>query len=75
VTVLGHIQRGGSPSVKDRTLAARFGVKAVEALIAGDSKKMVGITNNRISFTPFANATKQQDPLDEDLFHIVDILS
>jgi 6-phosphofructokinase 1 len=75
VTVLGHIQRGGSPSVKDRTLAARFGVKAVEALIAGDSRKMVGITNNHISFTPFANATKQHDPLDEDLFHIVDILS
>lgn len=75
VTVLGHIQRGGSPSVKDRTLAARFGVKAVEALIAGDSRKMVGITNNHISFTPFANATKQHDPLDEDLFHFVDILS
>ncbi len=75
VTVLGHIQRGGSPTVFDRILAARFGVTAVETLLAGGNKVMIGIRNNEVSLTELCNATKQHDPLDEKLFRIANILS
>src|SRR5688572_23188662 len=53
VTVLGHVQRGGSPTATDRMLGSRFGVKAVEALLEGESGKMLGILNNQLSFTSF----------------------
>ena len=75
VTVLGHIQRGGKPSAFDRILAARLGVHAVEQLMSGQTKVMVGIRNNAIALTPFAQATKSHDPLDEKLFSIANILS
>lgn len=75
VTVLGHIQRGGSPSVFDRILAARFGVTAIDTLLAGGSKVMIGIRNNEICLTDLCKATKQHDPLDEKLFRIANILS
>ncbi|MFM7014694.1 MAG: 6-phosphofructokinase [Bacteroidota bacterium] len=75
VTVLGHIQRGGKPSAFDRILAARLGVSAVEHLLNGNSKAMVGIRNNVVALTPFAQAIKNQNPLDENLFAIANILS
>ena len=75
VTVLGHVQRGGSPTVQDRILAAKFGVHSIEVLLRGENRVMVGIRNNKISLTPLAQATKQHDPLDEDLFRMRDILS
>jgi 6-phosphofructokinase 1 len=53
VMVLGHYQRGGSPSAFDRLLAARFGVAAVEALLAGDSGKMVGLSCSAIQLIPY----------------------
>lgn len=53
VSVLGHMQRGGSPSCADRVLASRLGVAAVEALIEGRSNEMVGIVNNQLVHTPF----------------------
>ena len=61
VSVLGHIQRGGSPSCADRVLASRLGVAAVEALLEGKSKVMVGQINKEIVFTPFSKAIKHID--------------
>lgn len=58
VTILGHIQRGGSPSCMDRVLATRLGVAAVKALLSGKVNEMVGTINNEIVFTPFSNAVK-----------------
>jgi 6-phosphofructokinase 1 len=75
VSILGHLQRGGSPSCMDRLLASRTGVAAVEALIAGRSNEMVGIINNQISFTPFSEAIKHNIKLKEELLNLVEILS
>ena len=55
IMVLGHYQRGGSPSAFDRMLGARFGVAAVEALLAGDGGKMVGLRCNNVVLTDSYN--------------------
>ncbi len=70
VTVLGHVQRGGSPSAFDRILGAKFGVWAVEALLAGHNRKMVGILKGEKHLTEFSKATKQSEPLDMELMRI-----
>jgi 6-phosphofructokinase 1 len=75
VTVLGHIQRGGSPSAFDRILGTRLGVAAVEALLNGEQGKMVGILKNEINFTDFSKATKQQKPIDAEFVKISKITS
>ncbi len=59
VTKLGHLQRGGNPSAADRMLAIRLGVHSVKALCAGESAKMVGILNNKVSNTPMQDVAKQ----------------
>lgn len=56
VTILGHIQRGGSPSCADRVLGSRLGLSAVESLIEGEKGSMVGITNNKIVLTAYNKA-------------------
>lgn len=61
VSVLGHIQRGGRPSCADRVLASRLGVAAVEGLLEGKSKVMIGQVNKEIVFTPFSKAIKHID--------------
>lgn len=61
VSVLGHIQRGGSPTCADRVLASRLGVAAVEGLLEGKTGVMVGQLNREIVFTPFCNAIKHID--------------
>ncbi|ACU02259.1 6-phosphofructokinase [Pedobacter heparinus] len=61
VSVLGHIQRGGKPSCMDRVLASRFGVAAVEGVLAGQSGVMVGQVNRELIFTPFDHAIKHID--------------
>ena len=58
VSVLGHIQRGGTPSCFDRVLGTQLGVKAVESLIDGNDGNMVGIDNGKIIFTPLRKALK-----------------
>src|SRR5512133_1120601 len=58
VTVLGHIQRGGSPTAYDRILASRLGVASVEALLDDQQSVMVGISNDSIELTPFNRAIK-----------------
>jgi 6-phosphofructokinase 1 len=66
--VLGHIQRGGSPTAADRLLGSRLGVAAVESLLQGESRKMVGLVNNKVAFTPFADATTKDFILIKNLF-------
>jgi 6-phosphofructokinase 1 len=75
VTVLGHIQRGGSPTCLDRILASRFGVKAVESLLEGKSNYMVGILKDEINLTPFSQALKGKGTIDLDLIRVSDIMS
>ena len=58
VSVLGHMQRGGSPSCFDRVLASRLGVKAVESLLEGKSNFMVGLLQDKIELTPLEQAIK-----------------
>lgn len=75
VTILGHIQRGGSPSAMDRVNSSRMGFAAVEGLIKGHRNVMVGIVDNAIVFTPFEKAVKQKNKMDKDLLRMMDILS
>lgn len=75
VTVLGHLQRGGSPTTQDRVLAGRLGVAAVEGLLEGKSKVMVGIINNKISYTHIQDAIKTEKRLDSEEFRVAKILS
>ncbi|MCE7996507.1 MAG: 6-phosphofructokinase [Roseivirga sp.] len=75
VTVLGHLQRGGSPTTMDRVLASRLGVAAVEGLRDGKSKVMVGIINNKIAYTPINEAIKIEKRLDPEEFRVAKILS
>ncbi len=75
VTILGHIQRGGSPSCFDRNLASRLGVAAVENLLNGERDCMVGIMNHKIVLTPFAKAITDKLTIDPELIRIADILS
>ena len=75
VTVLGHIQRGGSPSAVDRILASRLGHGAVEALMAGRTQEMIGIVNSEIVFTPFSSCVKLQRPIPEDLIDMIKVLA
>ena len=77
VSVLGHMQRGGTPTCYDRVLATRMGVKAVESLLEGESNYMVGINNDRISLIPLEKAVKENDEnkIDKDLIRIAEIMS
>jgi 6-phosphofructokinase 1 len=75
ITILGHIQRGGSPSCMDRVLASRLGVAAVESLLEGCKGEMAGVVNGNICFTPFKNAIKHNPDVNPKLLKIVEILS
>jgi 6-phosphofructokinase 1 len=75
VTILGHIQRGGSPTVNDRLLGSRLGVAAVEALLEGRSSQMAGIINNEVTFTTFTEAIKKDQLIDRDLLKCNNITS
>ncbi len=75
VTVLGHIQRGGTPSCYDRVLASRLGVGAVDALLSGARGVMIGIANNKVVHVPFEEAIKGDNEIDLDLIRVADITS
>ena len=77
VSVLGHMQRGGTPTCYDRVLATRMGVIAVESLLEGKSQYMVGINNDRMELIPLEKAVKENDEskIDKDLIRITDIMS
>jgi 6-phosphofructokinase 1 len=75
VSVLGHMQRGGSPSCFDRVLASRMGVKAVESLLEGKSNLMVGLQNNKIELTPLEQAIKGKSEINLELLRVSDIMT
>lgn len=75
VSVIGHIQRGGSPSCFDRVLASQSGVAAVEALLKGKQNVMIGMQNDQIAYTALEKAVKGKAKIDEELLRISDILS
>ena len=75
LSILGHIQRGGSPTCMDRVLASRLGVAAVEGLIEGRKAEMAGLICGNVQFTPFNKAIKHIDKVNENLTRIVEILS
>lgn len=75
VSILGHLQRGGSPSAYDRILASRLGVGAIQALLEGQRNVMVGIHNDEIVYVPFAQAIKDDKPLDKSLIRVLNELS
>ena len=75
VCVLGHIQRGGSPSCLDRLIASRMGYSAVECLMEGRYNVMVGIMNNKMHFTPLEKAVKAKQKITDEWMKIVKILA
>ncbi len=70
VTILGHVQRGGSPTAYDRVLATRFGVAAVQLVHAGDFGKMVALQGNRITSIPLETAVNQLKTVDPDFYEL-----
>lgn len=75
VTILGHIQRGGSPSASDRILASRMGEAAINALIEGQRNVMVGIDDDQIVLVPFTQAIRKDKQIDRSLLNTIKILS
>ena len=75
VSVLGHMQRGGSPSCFDRVLASRLGVKAVESLLEGKSNYMVGLLADKVVLTPLEQAIKGKSKIDVELIRVSDIMT
>ena len=75
VAVLGHIQRGGSPTARDRVLASRLGAAAVEALIEGHRNVMVGIVRGDLKVTPVRNVWSRKKEVDYDLLQLCAVLS
>lgn len=75
VTILGHLQRGGSPTYFDRVLASKMGIASVEGLLAGKNDVMVGIQNNTIVFNDFTTIMSQHHKIDPELIRIAKILS
>ena len=75
ISILGHIQRGGSPTCMDRVLASRVGVAAVEALLDGHRNEMIGLIHNDISYIDFDHAIKHNTEINPNFLKIVEILS
>lgn len=75
VTILGHLQRGGTPTYFDRVLASKMGVAAVEGLIQGKNSAMVGIRNNHIIYNSFSDVIGHKHDIDEEALRISKILS
>lgn len=75
VTILGHIQRGGSPTASGRIIASRMGEAAINALIEGQRNVMIGIQNDEIVYVPFSKAIRKNKPINRDLLNTIKILS
>ena len=74
-TILGHVQRGGSPTLRDRVMASRFGYAAVELLENGQGNRVVGIRKNEIVVTEINAALEMKNESDEELYKIADVIS
>lgn len=75
VSVIGHLQRGGSPTCSDRVLASRLGYASVEALIKGKKNVAIGIVNDHLTYTPFEDAIHKVKDLNKDLINMAQILA
>ena len=75
VTILGHLQRGGTPTAHDRILASRLGVAAIEALKEGQRNVMIGVKNDQIVYVPIERAIKINKPIDRELINVLTVLS
>ena len=75
VTILGHLQRGGTPSAYDRILASRMGYAAIEALLEGQRNIMIGIKNDEIVYVPISRAVKMNKPINQELITVLNVLS
>lgn len=75
VSILGHLQRGGRPSARDRILASSTGVGAVEAIMQGQRNIMVGVRNNEVVYVPLSEAIRSDKPFDRKLIKVLDELS
>lgn len=75
VSILGHLQRGGRPSARDRILASRTGVGAIEAIMQGQRNIMVGVRNNEVVYVPLSEAIRSDKPFDKKLIKVLDELS
>ncbi|MEI2749450.1 MAG: 6-phosphofructokinase [Ferruginibacter sp.] len=75
VCILGHIQRGGSPTCMDRLIASRMGYHAVECLMEGKHNVFVGILNNKMNYTALDEAVKKKQRISEEWMKIVKILA
>lgn len=75
VSILGHLQRGGSPSARDRILASRLGAGAVDAILDGQRNVMVGIRNDQVIYVPFTDAIRSDKVLNKSLIRVLDELS
>ena len=75
VSILGHVQRGGSPSARDRILSSRLGAGAIDALLDGQRNVMIGIKNNQIVYVPFVDAIHSEKVLRKELIKVLDELS
>lgn len=75
VTILGHLQRGGSPTANDRILASRMGAAAIDALLDDQRNVMIGIRDDQIEYVPFNKAIKNDKPINRELLNTLRILS
>ena len=75
VTILGHIQRGGSPTASDRIMASRMGEAAINALLEDQRNVMIGIQNDELVYIPFSRAIKCQKPINRQLLTTLRVLS
>ena len=75
VTILGHLQRGGSPTADDRILASRMGIAAIQALLEEQRSIMVGIQNDEIVYVPLVKAIKEKKDVKDDKWNAMRILS
>ncbi|MBS1638565.1 MAG: 6-phosphofructokinase [Bacteroidetes bacterium] len=75
VCILGHIQRGGSPTCHDRLVASHMGYYAVESLLNGRFNVMIGVINNKITYTPLDKAVKERQRIGQEWMRIVKILA
>ena len=75
VTILGHLQRGGSPTAHDRILASRLGSAAIDALMEDQRNVMIGIENDQIVYVPFSKAIKKEKPINRELVNVLRKLS
>ena len=75
VSILGHLQRGGSPTARDRILASRMGYAAIQSLLEDQRNIMIGIRNEEIVYVPFSKAIKREKPINPELVHLLKVLS